>query len=148
MLHALFLFGPASEGTVGRPRNRMKILPDWLKNGYLRLMEPVAALMVRSRVHPNTITIVGTVFMVAGGVLYGTGHIRTGGFLLGITALSDVLDGMWHGRATRLPYLAPSWIRPSIGGRKSPSMVHWSGYFWKTARIRACCSPLPPWPLL
>jgi len=72
----------------------MKILPDWLKNGYLRLMEPVAALMVRSRVHPNTITIVGTVFMVAGGVLYGTGHIRTGGVLLGITALSDVLDGM------------------------------------------------------
>lgn len=72
----------------------MQIVPDWLKNGYLRLMEPVATLMVRSRVHPNTITIAGTVFMVAGGVLYGTGHIRTGGFLLGITALSDVLDGM------------------------------------------------------
>jgi len=72
----------------------MKILPDWLKNGYLRLMEPIADWLVRCRVHPNTITILGTIFMVAGGVLYGTGHIMTGGWLLGITALTDVLDGM------------------------------------------------------
>jgi CDP-diacylglycerol--glycerol-3-phosphate 3-phosphatidyltransferase len=72
----------------------MKILPDWLKNGYLRLMEPIADWLVRRRVHPNTITVLGTIFMVAGGVLYGTGHIMTGGWLLGITALTDVLDGM------------------------------------------------------
>lgn len=72
----------------------MQILPDWLKNGYLRLMEPIADWLVRRRVHPNTITVVGTVFMVAGGVLYGTGHIMSGGWLLGITALTDVLDGM------------------------------------------------------
>ena len=71
----------------------MKILPDWLKNGYLRLMDPLADWLVRRRVHPNTITIVGTIFMVAGGVLYGTGHIMTGGWLLSITALTDVLDG-------------------------------------------------------
>lgn len=72
----------------------MKILPDWLKNGFLRLMEPVADFLVRRGVHPNTITVVGTLFMVAGGVLYGTGHIRTGGWLLSITALTDVIDGM------------------------------------------------------
>ena len=72
----------------------MKILPDWLKNGYLRLMEPIADWLVRRRVHPNTITVGGTIFMAAGGVLYGTGHIMTGGWLLGITALTDVLDGM------------------------------------------------------
>jgi phosphatidylinositol phosphate synthase len=71
----------------------MQILPDWLKNGYLRLMDPIANYLVRRRVHPNTITIVGTLFMVAGGVLYGTGHIRSGGWLLSITALTDVLDG-------------------------------------------------------
>ena len=72
----------------------MQILPDWLKNGYLRLMEPIADWLVRRRVHPNTITVVGTLFMVAGGVLYGTGHIMTAGWLIGITALTDVLDGM------------------------------------------------------
>ena len=71
----------------------MKILPDWLKNGYLRLMDPIADWLVRRDVHPNTITIWGTIFQVAGGVLYGTGHIMTGGWLLSITALTDVLDG-------------------------------------------------------
>jgi CDP-diacylglycerol--glycerol-3-phosphate 3-phosphatidyltransferase len=71
----------------------MQILPDWLKNGYLRLMDPVADWLVRRGVHPNTITIVGTLFMVAGGVLYGTGHIMSGGWLLGLTALTDVMDG-------------------------------------------------------
>lgn len=72
----------------------MKILPDWLKNGYLRLMNPIADFLVRRRVHPNTITIWGTVIYIAGGVVYATGHISIGGWLLGITALTDVLDGM------------------------------------------------------
>lgn len=71
----------------------MQILPDRLKNGYLRLMDPVADWLVRRRVHPNTITIVGTIMMVAGGVLYGSGHIMSGGWLIGITALTDVMDG-------------------------------------------------------
>jgi CDP-diacylglycerol---glycerol-3-phosphate 3-phosphatidyltransferase len=79
----------------------MQILPDWLKNGYLRLMDPIADLLVRSRVHPNTITIWGTVFMVAGGIIYGTGHITIGGWLLSITALTDVLDGMVARRGNR-----------------------------------------------
>ena len=79
----------------------MKILPDWLKNGYLRLMEPIAAWLVRRGVHPNTITVMGTLFCVAGGVLYGTGHIMTGGWLLGITALTDVLDGMVARRSNK-----------------------------------------------
>jgi CDP-diacylglycerol--glycerol-3-phosphate 3-phosphatidyltransferase len=72
----------------------MKILPDWLKNGYVKLMDPVATLMVKLRVHPNTITVWGTLFYIAGGVLYGMGHIMTGGWLLSVTALTDVLDGM------------------------------------------------------
>jgi CDP-diacylglycerol--glycerol-3-phosphate 3-phosphatidyltransferase len=71
----------------------MTILPDWIKNGYLRLIDPVADWLVRARVHPNTITLIGTLCTVAGGVIYGTGHIRTAGWFLGLTALFDVLDG-------------------------------------------------------
>src|SRR5207249_906173 len=71
----------------------MKILPDWLKNGYLRVIDPVANWLVRRGVHPNTITAIGTACSVAGGVIYGTGHISVGGFFLGLTALFDVLDG-------------------------------------------------------
>jgi CDP-diacylglycerol--glycerol-3-phosphate 3-phosphatidyltransferase len=71
----------------------MKLLPDWIKNGYLRLIDPVANWLVKRGVHPNTITVVGTLCTVVGGVIYATGHIKTGGFFLGITALFDVLDG-------------------------------------------------------
>jgi CDP-diacylglycerol--glycerol-3-phosphate 3-phosphatidyltransferase len=71
----------------------MKLLPDWIKNGYLRLVDPVANWMVRRGVHPNTITVFGTLCTVTGGVIYATGHIRTGGWFLGLTALFDVMDG-------------------------------------------------------
>ena len=65
----------------------MKVLPDWLKNGYLKVIDPVANWLVRSGVHPNTITIFGTLCTVAGGVIYAMGHISTGGWFLGFTAL-------------------------------------------------------------
>lgn len=71
----------------------MKLLPDWLKNGYLQVIDPVANWLVKRGVHPNTITAVGTVCTVTGGVIYATGHISTGGFFLSATALFDVLDG-------------------------------------------------------
>jgi CDP-diacylglycerol--glycerol-3-phosphate 3-phosphatidyltransferase len=71
----------------------MKLLPDWIKNGYLRLIDPVANWLVKRGVHPNTITVVGTLCTVVGGIIYATGHIRTGGWFLGLTALFDVLDG-------------------------------------------------------
>lgn len=71
----------------------MKLLPDWIRNGYLALIDPVANWLVKRGVHPNTITVVGTLCTVIGGIIYGTGHIRTGGWFLGLTALFDVLDG-------------------------------------------------------
>jgi CDP-diacylglycerol---glycerol-3-phosphate 3-phosphatidyltransferase len=79
----------------------MKLLPDWIKNGYLRLIDPVANWMVRRGVHPNTITVIGTLCTVGGGVIYATGHIRTGGWFLGLTALFDVLDGTVARRSNR-----------------------------------------------
>jgi len=71
----------------------MKLLPDWVKNGYLTLIDPVANWLVRRKVHPNTITVFGTLCTVVGGIIYATGHIRTGGWFLSLTALFDVLDG-------------------------------------------------------
>lgn len=79
----------------------MKILPDWLKSGYLRVIDPVANWLVRRGVHPNTITAVGTSCTVAGGIIYATGHIRTAGWFLGLTALFDVLDGTVARRTNR-----------------------------------------------
>jgi CDP-diacylglycerol--glycerol-3-phosphate 3-phosphatidyltransferase len=79
----------------------MQILPEWLKHGYVRVIEPVADWLVRRGVQPNTITTVGTLCSVLGGVIYGTGHIMTGGWFLGLTALFDVLDGTVARRTNR-----------------------------------------------
>ena len=79
----------------------MKSLWDWIKKAYLRLVDPVADWLVRWHVHPNTITIFGTLCTVAGGVIYGAGHIRTAGWFLGLTALFDVLDGTVARRSNR-----------------------------------------------
>src|SRR5581483_7832058 len=71
----------------------MKRLWTAIKDGYVRLLEPLAAFLVRHDVNPNLITTFGTVCSIIGGCIYGSGHIRTGGFFLGVTALFDVLDG-------------------------------------------------------
>ena len=61
--------------------------------GYLRIIEPVADLLVRLRISPNALTTVGTLCTVAGGAAFATGHIRTAGWIIGLTAMFDVLDG-------------------------------------------------------
>jgi CDP-diacylglycerol--glycerol-3-phosphate 3-phosphatidyltransferase len=57
------------------------------------MLEPIAGWLVRRRVSPNVITTLGTICSIIGGAIYASGHIRTGGWFLSITALFDVLDG-------------------------------------------------------
>jgi CDP-diacylglycerol--glycerol-3-phosphate 3-phosphatidyltransferase len=71
----------------------MRSLWNSIQRGYLRVIEPVADWLVRRRVHPNTITTVGTLCTLIAGAIFASGHIKTGGWFLGITALFDVLDG-------------------------------------------------------
>jgi CDP-diacylglycerol--glycerol-3-phosphate 3-phosphatidyltransferase len=62
--------------------------------GYLRVIEPVAALLVRLRVSPNALTTIGTLCSIAGGVAFALGRIRLGGWIIGLCAIFDVLDGI------------------------------------------------------
>lgn len=71
----------------------MNALWEAIKAGYLRVIEPVADFLVRRRVSPNAITTVGTVCTLTAAAVYAMGHIRTAGFIIGVTALFDVLDG-------------------------------------------------------
>lgn len=71
----------------------MQSLWNAIQRGYLRVIEPVADWLVRLRVHPNTITTFGTFCTLVAGAIFASGHIRTGGWFLGLTALFDVLDG-------------------------------------------------------
>lgn len=71
----------------------MVTLWEAIKRGYLRVIAPIADWMVARRISPNAITTVGTLCSMAAGVIYATGHIMIAGWVLGLTALFDVLDG-------------------------------------------------------
>lgn len=79
----------------------MKSLWEGVKNGYLRLLDPVAGVLARIGVSPNTLTTLGAVFTVAAAVAFGFGHIMLGGWVLSLTALFDVLDGRVARRGNR-----------------------------------------------
>src|SRR6476620_9929301 len=66
---------------------------DYLKKGALRTIEPAISLLARHNVSPNAITTVGTLLTVAAGIVYGTGHIMTAGWIMAVTAFFDVVDG-------------------------------------------------------
>ena len=79
----------------------MQALWGSIQTGYLRVIEPVADWLVRRRVHPNTITTFGTFCTMVAGAIFASGHIRTAGWFLGLTALFDVLDGTVARRTDR-----------------------------------------------
>jgi CDP-diacylglycerol--glycerol-3-phosphate 3-phosphatidyltransferase len=64
-----------------------------IQAGYLRLIEPVVVYLVRRRVNPNVITTIGTACTIAAAIIYAFGHISIAGWVLGLTAIFDVLDG-------------------------------------------------------
>lgn len=79
----------------------MKSLWGGIKEGYLRLIDPLAEALARMGVSPNALTTIGAVSTVAAAVAFGLGHIMLGGWVLSLTALFDVLDGRVARRANR-----------------------------------------------
>ena len=71
----------------------MRRLWTSIKSGYLRLIGPAADWCVARGVSPNAITTFGTACTIAAGVTFALGHIRAAGWVLGLTAVFDVLDG-------------------------------------------------------
>ena len=75
------------------PPRYVKQPTDYVKNIALRAIDPAISLLARYKVHPNTITTVGTLLTIAASVVYATGHIMTAGWIMNVTAFFDVADG-------------------------------------------------------
>jgi CDP-diacylglycerol---glycerol-3-phosphate 3-phosphatidyltransferase len=69
------------------------MIPGWAREGFLGVVRPVFAGLVRRRVHPNLITTVGFVITISAGIVYFLGHVRYAGFLVLLGGLCDILDG-------------------------------------------------------
>ena len=71
----------------------MNVIPQRVKDGFVKLIGPLARLLIAGGVHPNTITTVGTALVVGSGVAFGLGAIRWAGALLLVSGILDLLDG-------------------------------------------------------
>lgn len=66
----------------------------FVTTGYLKLMEPIAAVLIKLGISANALTTIGTLSTVLGGVAFAFGYMRLGGFIIGLTAIADALDGV------------------------------------------------------
>lgn len=67
---------------------------QFVTTGYLRLMEPIAGVLIRIGISANALTTIGTLSTVIGGVAFAFGHMRLGGWIIAVTAIADALDGI------------------------------------------------------
>jgi len=66
---------------------------DFLRKKFKYLLDPVAGLLNRIGLMPNTVTILGLVGNAIGAYLLATGHITAGGIVILIMGPIDALDG-------------------------------------------------------
>jgi CDP-diacylglycerol--glycerol-3-phosphate 3-phosphatidyltransferase len=68
-------------------------MPDWFKNGFVRLLNPVVGALVRHRVHPNLISSFGFLVTLAGAILIFQRSILAGIVVFLLGGMMDILDG-------------------------------------------------------
>src|SRR5690348_13515538 len=71
----------------------MNVIPQRVRDGFGRLLDPLALALIRLHVRPNLITTVGTLVVVASATAFALGWVRSGGFLLLFSGLFDMVDG-------------------------------------------------------
>ncbi len=64
-----------------------------LREPVYRILDPPTRWLIRSGVHPNTISTLGFLVTVAAGFLYHADHVRTAGFFVLLGGLADIFDG-------------------------------------------------------
>jgi CDP-diacylglycerol--glycerol-3-phosphate 3-phosphatidyltransferase len=70
----------------------VKLTAD-LEKPFYAAVNPLVERLIRAGVRPNTITTIGTGFVLVSAVVYATGHVRLGGLLLLLSGVADTLDG-------------------------------------------------------
>jgi CDP-diacylglycerol--glycerol-3-phosphate 3-phosphatidyltransferase len=71
----------------------MNVIPQAVKDGFVRLTGPAVRALIRGGVTPNVITTVGALVVVGSAVAFGMSAIRLGGALLLASGILDILDG-------------------------------------------------------
>lgn len=68
-------------------------LSEFARSGLQRMLAPAVDFLIRRGVSPNAITTFGTIATIIGGGFYARGHIVLAGWIVGLSAFCDLLDG-------------------------------------------------------
>ena len=70
-----------------------RLIPAWLNDGFIGLLDPIVDVAVKLRVHPNTLTTITFLLGCAATVAVMNGDLRLASALLLLSGLCDVIDG-------------------------------------------------------
>jgi CDP-diacylglycerol--glycerol-3-phosphate 3-phosphatidyltransferase len=76
-------------------------LSEFARSGLQRALAPAVDFLIRRGVSPNAITTFGTIATIIGGGFYARGHILLAGWIVGLSAICDLLDGSVARRSGR-----------------------------------------------
>ncbi len=71
----------------------MKLIGERIENGYLKLLSPVARVLIYCRISPNMITISGLILTLVAAYYFRHGNFLAGGLLMALAGTFDTLDG-------------------------------------------------------
>ncbi|NOX37482.1 MAG: CDP-alcohol phosphatidyltransferase family protein [Calditrichaeota bacterium] len=74
-------------------KKRFTVLPEWIQQGFLKLIDPVIDLIVQFNVHPHFFTVLGLVLSGVSAYFFATGDLRMGGMFVLLGGICDILDG-------------------------------------------------------
>jgi len=82
-----------ARASKARHASRYESFTDWARDAAQVITVPVARAFLRLGVHPNLLTLLGSLFNVGVGVVLAMGHLTLGGWLLAVVAPLDAFDG-------------------------------------------------------
>lgn len=112
-------------------RVRWSTLTEWVRARAEVAIGPVARLLGRWGVHPNSLTIVGCLLQVGVSAFFALGRIRWGGALLLVFAPLDALDGAVS-RATGKVSVFGAFLDSTLDRLADAALI--LGLAWHTAR--------------
>ena len=109
------------------------MINEWARAVLRGGVEPTAAWLVRRGVHPDAVTVAGTLTTTAAALwLIPTGHLVAGALVVGGLAMLDVLDGaMARARGVNSPF---GGVLDSVGDRLVDGAVFAAIAWWSADR--------------
>ncbi len=72
---------------------KIVILPNWLKDRFVKIIQPIIDIFIKAQVNPNTFTTIGFIVSLFAAYFFGAGSLRAGGALLLFAGIFDIFDG-------------------------------------------------------